>query len=434
MTMRRVGLGHRRASCTAARKSLGGGGDPGEVAVRLPRLGDGAAHADAGDARREPLLDVLRRHAACGHDRQVRQRREHGLGVRDARVLGREQLDDVRTRLGRLEYLGRGERPADRRHLVAVRDADHLGVELRADQERRAGADALVRGVAIEHGPRSHRDALRRVLRGQSVDEVDGSRDGQRDLQRAEPAFDRGVRDALRGVRVRQPNDEDGTGLFDRAAVSASLVNIVSLLVEKTVIDRLSHAPYRHCNRSQQPISATDSAIDLSEGSVHGSAGDECCPARPTGRSSGWSDAGAATAEMGDAIRAARSGRWGGVLMSRARTIVLGASHWHVPLYAATIAEVHEVVGLSDDDPDRVRRPCRAVGRPGRSRLAPVAGAAGRRARVRFRPARPDGRDLPGADRAAHPVRRREAAGHLARAAAAGAARRRDNTVAAVIR
>ena len=41
--------------------------------------------------------------------------------------------------------------------------------------------------------------------------------------------------------------------------------------------------------------------------------------------------------------------------MSRARTVVLGASHWHVPLYAATIAEVHGVVGLSDEDPERVR-------------------------------------------------------------------------------
>ena len=40
--------------------------------------------------------------------------------------------------------------------------------------------------------------------------------------------------------------------------------------------------------------------------------------------------------------------------MSGARTIVLGASHWHVPLYAAAIAEVHDVVGLSDDDPERV--------------------------------------------------------------------------------
>jgi predicted dehydrogenase len=40
--------------------------------------------------------------------------------------------------------------------------------------------------------------------------------------------------------------------------------------------------------------------------------------------------------------------------MSGARTIVLGASHWHVPLYAAAIAEVHRVVGLSDDGPDRV--------------------------------------------------------------------------------
>ncbi len=41
--------------------------------------------------------------------------------------------------------------------------------------------------------------------------------------------------------------------------------------------------------------------------------------------------------------------------MSRARTIVVGASHWHVPLYAAAIAEVHHVVGVSDEDPARVR-------------------------------------------------------------------------------
>ena len=40
--------------------------------------------------------------------------------------------------------------------------------------------------------------------------------------------------------------------------------------------------------------------------------------------------------------------------MSRARTIVVGASHWHVPLYAAAIAEVHRVIGLSDEDSTRV--------------------------------------------------------------------------------
>ena len=51
-----------------------------------------------------------------------------------------------------------------------------------------------------------------------------------------------------------------------------------------------------------------------------------------------------------------------GVVVSRARTVVLGASHWHVPLYAATIAEVHDVVGLSDDDPERVRRACHSCG------------------------------------------------------------------------
>lgn len=37
--------------------------------------------------------------------------------------------------------------------------------------------------------------------------------------------------------------------------------------------------------------------------------------------------------------------------MNRARTIVLGASHWHLPLCAARIAERHDVVGVSDPDP-----------------------------------------------------------------------------------
>jgi predicted dehydrogenase len=41
--------------------------------------------------------------------------------------------------------------------------------------------------------------------------------------------------------------------------------------------------------------------------------------------------------------------------VSGARTIVVGASHWHVPLYAAAIAEAHDVVGLSDEDPARVQ-------------------------------------------------------------------------------
>lgn len=39
--------------------------------------------------------------------------------------------------------------------------------------------------------------------------------------------------------------------------------------------------------------------------------------------------------------------------MNQAKTIVLGASHWHVPLYADRIAVRHDVVGVSD--PDRSR-------------------------------------------------------------------------------
>jgi DNA-binding LacI/PurR family transcriptional regulator/predicted dehydrogenase len=50
--------------------------------------------------------------------------------------------------------------------------------------------------------------------------------------------------------------------------------------------------------------------------------------------------------------------------VSGARTIVVGASHWHVPLYAAAIAEVHCVVGLSDEDPTRVRELAELWGAP----------------------------------------------------------------------
>src|SRR3954471_7169253 len=39
--------------------------------------------------------------------------------------------------------------------------------------------------------------------------------------------------------------------------------------------------------------------------------------------------------------------------MNKAKTIILGASHWHVPLYADRIAAQHDVVGVSD--PDRFR-------------------------------------------------------------------------------
>ncbi|WP_285314000.1 Gfo/Idh/MocA family oxidoreductase [Pseudarthrobacter sp. fls2-241-R2A-168] len=36
--------------------------------------------------------------------------------------------------------------------------------------------------------------------------------------------------------------------------------------------------------------------------------------------------------------------------MTNVRTIILGASHWHVPLCAQAIAEEHDVIGVGDDD------------------------------------------------------------------------------------
>jgi predicted dehydrogenase len=35
----------------------------------------------------------------------------------------------------------------------------------------------------------------------------------------------------------------------------------------------------------------------------------------------------------------------------RARTIVVGASHWHVPLYVPAMTDVHDIVGVSDERP-----------------------------------------------------------------------------------
>jgi predicted dehydrogenase len=41
--------------------------------------------------------------------------------------------------------------------------------------------------------------------------------------------------------------------------------------------------------------------------------------------------------------------------MSRPRTIILGASHWHVPLCTRAIGEEHQVVGISDENVSLVR-------------------------------------------------------------------------------
>ncbi|MDQ0120808.1 putative dehydrogenase [Pseudarthrobacter defluvii] len=41
--------------------------------------------------------------------------------------------------------------------------------------------------------------------------------------------------------------------------------------------------------------------------------------------------------------------------MTKVRTIILGASHWHVPLCAPAMAEEHDMVGVGDDDVSRVQ-------------------------------------------------------------------------------
>ena len=50
--------------------------------------------------------------------------------------------------------------------------------------------------------------------------------------------------------------------------------------------------------------------------------------------------------------------------MSGPRTIILGASHWHVPLCMRAIGEEHQVVGISDEDVSRVPGLAEAWGAP----------------------------------------------------------------------
>jgi predicted dehydrogenase len=50
--------------------------------------------------------------------------------------------------------------------------------------------------------------------------------------------------------------------------------------------------------------------------------------------------------------------------MSKARTIIFGASHWHVPLCVERIADQHDVVGVSDPDPSRTEHLARVWDAP----------------------------------------------------------------------
>lgn len=50
--------------------------------------------------------------------------------------------------------------------------------------------------------------------------------------------------------------------------------------------------------------------------------------------------------------------------MKKARTIILGASHWHLPLCAERIVARHDVVGISDPDPSRAQQLTEIWGAP----------------------------------------------------------------------
>jgi predicted dehydrogenase len=73
--------------------------------------------------------------------------------------------------------------------------------------------------------------------------------------------------------------------------------------------------------------------------------------------------------------------------VTKAKTIILGASHWHVPLYADRMAEQHDVVGVSDPDPSRTQHLADRWGAPLYSSWEDVLAAHGD---AELRPARRD--------------------------------------------
>ncbi len=50
--------------------------------------------------------------------------------------------------------------------------------------------------------------------------------------------------------------------------------------------------------------------------------------------------------------------------MRRPRTAVLGARHWHVPLYLSAWADTHDVVQVQDEEPDQITDIARRLGAP----------------------------------------------------------------------
>src|SRR3954453_6299733 len=214
------GAGRSRGSAAGVshggEEVLRGLGDAREVALEAAGLGDEAADADRGHAGVEPLLDVVRVRAARGGERDAGQRRQDGADVVRAEELGREELHHVGTGRDGVDDLGGGERAADRDRLVAVRDGDHVGVELRADQHPGAGRDGGVGGVPVQDRAGTDDDVVVPVLVGQPPDDLQRRRHGQGDLQGLDPAGDGRLRDVVGQFGVVEPDDEHRAGLGDQ--------------------------------------------------------------------------------------------------------------------------------------------------------------------------------------------------------------------------
>src|SRR3954453_5468213 len=191
-------------------------GDLAHVAVGATGLGDGTAHSDRRDACGEPVADVGGGDATRRKDRDVRQRRQDRLGVRDAAGFGGEELDDAGAGLGRIEDLGRRVGTTDSGDLVAVGDADHLGVEVRADEELRAGLNARPSGVPVEDGARTEDHIFTGEALGQALDHAEGAGDRQGDLEGADAAGDGCRGDLERLLGAVEADDEDVAGIADR--------------------------------------------------------------------------------------------------------------------------------------------------------------------------------------------------------------------------
>ena len=228
--------------------------------------------ADRDRAGADPVAGVVERDAAGRHQLHLRQRPAHVLDELRAERRRRKHLDDVGAALVRREDLGRREAAWHRRHVALVAGGDHLRLEHRADDERRAGIDHA-RARSPRRSRCRRRAGTRRQRRRQLADQLDRARHGHRHLERAHAAFHQRVDDRAQLRRILQADHRHDAERFDlRRDSGASGIGCRAHVVIAPSIRR--RRPARVRGRSRPPCDARKTtAPPRSSGSPHRPAG-----------------------------------------------------------------------------------------------------------------------------------------------------------------